>query len=96
MNVGVGGEVDVGKGVAVLVGVGVLVGVWAEIASTVRWTRTATVASASISGMAVSLASAAAMAAWTVASILGCSVAWQPINMIRPTKVIRPQKRPRM
>ncbi len=71
VGIGVGREVAVGAGVAVFVGVGVSVGVWAEMASTVCWTRTATVASASISGVAVSLGGAAAMAAWTVASISG-------------------------
>ena len=71
VDVGVGREVEVGSGVTVLDGVGVSAGCLAEIASTVSRTRTATVASASTSGATVATGSAAATAAWTVASMLG-------------------------
>ena len=96
VGAGVGREVAVGTEVAVFPRTGELASVWAEMASTVRRTRTATVASASISGMAVSLGSAAGTAAWTVASIFSCGVARQPTSDERPTNAITPHKRPRM
>ena len=96
VGAGVGREVVVGTEVSAFPRTGELARVWAEMASTVRRTRTATVASASISGMAVSLGSAAGTAAGTVASILGCGVARQPTSDERPANATTPHKRPRM
>ena len=75
VSVGVGREVAAGNGLAVLVGVWESVGACVDMALTICRTRTATVASASISGVAVSLGGAATTAAWALASKSGCGVA---------------------